>query len=393
MFAAARLIAAKDLRLRLRDRSFLIVGIIAPLGLAFIFNLIFGGFLVPGGLDLQYGIVDLDRSQSSQALGEVLDQIEAEGFIEVFRYDDRDAAIAAVEDEEIDAFMLVPSGFDEALAAGKPTLEVIGDIDQGTATSVAAAIARQYGAGVDAARLAVVTAAQILGQPPTPDLIGRLGDPATAAFTAEVVDVDAQVRQLDGTTYLTAGMAVFFLFFTVQSAVLGLLDEERDGTLVRLFAAPVRRHAVILGKALLAVMLGIVAMATLIIASTFLMGAEWGPPLGVAVVTLAAIVAASSIIGVIAGLARTPEAAENLGSIIAVVFGMLGGVFFPIDTNGGALALLSSFTPHHWFLRGLGEIAGGAPWTDALPSAGVLLGIAVVFGAIGWWSLNRRFER
>ena len=39
---AARLIAAKDLRLRIRDRSALIVGVVAPLGLAFIFNLILG---------------------------------------------------------------------------------------------------------------------------------------------------------------------------------------------------------------------------------------------------------------------------------------------------------------------------------------------------------------
>ena len=40
--SGAVLIARKDLRLRIRDRSAFIIGIIAPLGLAFIFNLILG---------------------------------------------------------------------------------------------------------------------------------------------------------------------------------------------------------------------------------------------------------------------------------------------------------------------------------------------------------------
>jgi ABC-2 type transport system permease protein len=40
---AAWLICAKDLRSRLRDRSAVLIGIVVPLGLAFIFNSIFSG--------------------------------------------------------------------------------------------------------------------------------------------------------------------------------------------------------------------------------------------------------------------------------------------------------------------------------------------------------------
>ena len=40
---AALLISAKDLKARLRDRSALLLAVVVPLALAFIFNLIFGG--------------------------------------------------------------------------------------------------------------------------------------------------------------------------------------------------------------------------------------------------------------------------------------------------------------------------------------------------------------
>src|SRR5690606_29388837 len=84
---ATRLIAFKDLRLRVRDRSFFIMGILAPLGLAFIFNLTFGGVLQPGGLDLRFGYLDLDGTESSSSLGEVLEQLEADDFLELTRFE------------------------------------------------------------------------------------------------------------------------------------------------------------------------------------------------------------------------------------------------------------------------------------------------------------------
>jgi len=389
---ATRLIAFKDLRLRVRDRSFFIMGILAPLGLAFIFNLTFGGVLQPGGLDLRFGYLDLDGTESSSSLGEVLEQLEADDFLELTRFDDREAAAAAVEDGDIQAFILVPEGFDQELAIGAPKLEVVGDIDSGTATDVASAIARQFGTGVDAARLAVITTASIMGVAPTPDLIaGLTQDPATAAFTANITGLDADIRQLDGVTYITAGMAIFFLFFTVQAGVLGLLDEEREGTLRRLMAAPVPRAAVIGGKGLLALILGVFALTTLVVASSLIMGASWGHPLGVAIMILTGVAAAVSLMGVVAGLAKSPEGAENLASITAVILGMLGGVFFPIESAGGALAAASVITPHYWFLRGLGDLAGGAPWTNAFPAAAVLIGMAVVLGLAAGWVLNRRF--
>lgn len=394
MKGATWLIAAKDLRLRMRDRSFFIIGVVAPLALAFIFNATFGSALSSGNLDLEFGLVDRDGSEVSASLRAVLEDMEASGLIALETFPDTDAASTAVDEDVVDAYLVIPAGFGEGVQVGAPTLEVVGDVDSQTSTAIAAAIARQFAAGIDAARLAVVTTASILDLPPGPELLDLLeGDPGDAAFTARLDDVSAETRQLDGTTYIAAGMAVFFVFFTVQSGVIGLLEEERDGTFARLMAAPISRASVVTGKGLLSLLLGVISLSVLVTATTLLMGARWGPPLGVAVLIIATVAAGVAVMGLVAGLARTPEGAENLASIAAVVLGMLGGVFFPIGRGEGVLSSLTLATPHYWFLRGLGDLAGGAPWTAALPAAGVLAALAVALGGLAWWTLNRRLAR
>lgn len=392
MFRAARLIAAKDLRLRVRDRSFFIMGILAPLALSFIFSVTFGSALEDSGLDLTFGLVDEDGSDASQSFEGLLEGLAADDFMALERFDGAGPASEAVEDGAIHAYFLVPAGFGSSLeGSGAPTIEVIGGVDSPTATSVAAAIARQFGTGVDAARLAVVTSASILGEVPSPELLDRFEtDPATAAFTFAIADVSAETRQLDGITYLTAGMAVFFMFFTVQSGVIGLLEEGRDGTLPRLMAAPIRRTAIIGGKAIFSFGLGVIALGALVVASTLFMGAQWGHPLGVAILVAAVVFSGVALMGIVAGVARSPEGAENTATIIAVLLGLLGGVFFPIGQGEGLLSMLTIATPHHWFLRGLGDLAGGAQWTAVLPAAGVLVAFGLIAGAVSWVVLNRK---
>lgn len=389
---AATQIARKDLKLRVRDRSAIIIGIIAPLALAFIFNLVFGNTFDPGGIVFAYGLVDQDRTELSGAFIEVLESAEEEGILSVEPYGDSRGARSAIEGDEIDAFFELPDGFGEdIITAASPEIDVVGDIDEPTATQIATSIAEQFATGVETAQLAVATTASLRGAPVTPELIGSLrGDPADAATAYQFAEDAVPTRQLDGATYFAAGMAVFFLFFTVQFGVLGLLEEEREGTLPRLMAAPIGRVTVVAGKALLAFALGVISMTILVLGTQTLMGARWGVPLGVALLIVAGVLAAVGIMGLVAAGAKTAEGAGNLGSIIAVILGMLGGVFFPVGGSGDFLSRLTYITPHAWFMRGLGHLADGAPWSAALPAVGAILLFAVVTGGVAWLLLRRR---
>jgi mono/diheme cytochrome c family protein len=47
---------------------------------------------------------------------------------------------------------------------------------------------------------------------------------------------------------------------------------------------------------------------------------------------------------------------------------LLGGSFFPLSQAGGPAAIVSLASPHAWFLRGLGELAGGGGPATVLPA-------------------------
>jgi ABC-2 type transport system permease protein len=220
------------------------------------------------------------------------------------------------------------------------------------------------------------------------ELAAALG---TAPPVVTVGAVSAADWVLDPSTFFAASMAVFFVFFMVQFGVTGLLDEEREGTLARLQAAPIRRSSIIFGKAITSFVLGVTSLTVLWVGSTFLMGADWGRPLGVAILIVTVVLAATSIIGIVAGVTRTPEGAGNVGAVIAVGLGMLGGTFFPLGGGNRLLEALTLVTPHAWFLRGIGSLSAGGGLIGILPAVGALLAFGIVMGVIASLLLRRRY--
>jgi ABC-2 type transport system permease protein len=381
---AALIIAAKDLRQRLRDRTAIVIAVIAPFGLAAIFSTLLGGVEQP--LELRYAYADLDGTQLSRGLREgPLAGIESAGIAAITVVEDRDAAAAAVDDGDAQAALIVPSGFESAVTAGSGAeLEVIGSIDEGFATDILRSLAESYTAELEGVRLAVALALPELDDA-SPDAVAALAQRAAAIDAPiTVVDLDAEAREMSTTTYFAASMAIFFLFFTAQFGVLSLLSERRQGTLPRLVAAPIRPSSIVLGKALGSFALGIVAMAVLVAASSLLLGAEWGEPVGVAILVLAAVTAAMGITALITTLARTEEQAGGWNSIVAVTLAILGGAFFDLSQGPEILTQVSFITPHAWFLEGLDLLsASSASAADVAIPVAALLGIGLVTGAVG----------
>lgn len=382
------LIAGKDLRLRIRDRSAFIIGLIVPFGLAFIFSLILGN-AEEGPIDLSLGVVDLDGSPVATRFAEALEGLEADGFIDLTAIADEPSARARLDAGEIGAVFVIPSGFGEAVEAGAgTTVDVIGDVDTPTTSAVARSIARSFAASIDGVRLAAATAAATGG-----DVAATVAEVQVAPPAVGIDGSEAANRQLDLTTFFVAGMAVFFLFFTVQFGVTSLLDEQREGTMSRLRAAPIGEWAVVGAKGLVSLVLGVVSMTVLIGASSLLLGADWGHPGGVALLVVSGVISAIGIMAVVAAFARTPEGAGNLQAVIAVGLGMLGGVFFPAPLGDGILANLALLTPHRWFMTGLGDLAGGGGVGVVLPSVAALLAFGLVTGAIAWFGLRKGLGR
>lgn len=385
--APAVRIALKDVRQRLRDRSAILLAFVIPLALAAIFSVLFGPTSTPRPFD--YAVVDLDGGPITQAFSDqVLASLADEEIVNVARMDE-DEARAAVRDGDLDAAFVFPAGFTAAVQTQEPVqVGVVGSVDSPTGTDVARSIARSYLADLNAARLAaggLVYAQPDVGE----DDVAAIAQQAATAPPAVVLeDVSATARVLDAKTYFAAGIAVFFLLFTVQFGVTSLIDERSEGTLVRLLAAPIRRTSILLGKLLTSVVLGVTSLTVLVVASTLLLGADWGNPAGVALLVLAGVLAGTGITSVVASLARTSEQAGSWQAVVAVSLGLLGGAFFPIQQSGSFLATASLVTPHAWFLRGLGSLTGGGV-ADVLPAVLALLVFAAVTGGIALLRIDK----
>src|SRR5690606_18677268 len=102
LMGAAWQITRKDLRLRLRDRSAILVGIVTPLVLAFIFNAVFGSSFGNGSI-ATIGFVDEDGGDVARGLGQALGELDSEGTILVEELDDEAALRSRVEDGELPA--------------------------------------------------------------------------------------------------------------------------------------------------------------------------------------------------------------------------------------------------------------------------------------------------
>jgi ABC-2 type transport system permease protein len=267
-------------------------------------------------------------------------------------------------------------------------MDVVGSVDAATASDVARSVATSYVDGLNAARVAVAALVRA-GVGLTPADIQQVAEQTVhGAAPVALRDTSAAARLLDTKTYFAAGMAVFFLMFTVQFGVSSLIEERTEGTLPRLLAAPVSRASIVLGKLLTSVVLGVVSISVLVVGTSLLLGASWGNPAGVAMLIVAGVLAATGITAVIASLARTAEQAGSWQAVVAVTLGMLGGAFFPIQQSGSFMATVSLITPHAWFLRGLGNLAGGGVAT-VLPAVGALLLIAALTGAVALRRIGR----
>lgn len=374
---AALVIASKDLRQRIRDRSVFVIAVLVPFALAFILNAALGG-AGEGSFTATYGVVDLDGGEVAQGFVAVLEGLD---FVELVRPASPEQARRLADGGEIASAFVLPAGFSESVRGGRAAeIEVVGSPDAEIGTLIARSLAGSFAAELNSVGLSVATVLASGAGVPDAASVAALAEQARevrAPVRLEQADTGSQV--FSSGTFFSAGMAVFFVFFTVEFGVRSLLEERQEGTLARLLASPMRPAAIIAGKSLASFVMGLASMTVLVLASSALLGAEWGDPLGVVVLVVTAVFAAMGITALVATLARTPQQASSYSAAVSVVLGLLGGTFFPISQGPGILARISLLTPHAWLMRGFGELSGGASGPAAV--LGPVAAVAA-FGAV-----------
>ncbi len=364
---------ASDLRQRVRDRSVFIFALVVPLALMFVFNLTIGSTndvaLTPITVSASVPAGDQLAATLVTALGQVdafaitVDEVSA------------DEAGARVRAGKAQLAVVVPDGFGEAVRQGRPAVV---DVTEGNGSGIETQIALSVMQGVLdhlSASAVVVTAGVRSGV--AQDRLGTLAHQSTTAMaTVTLTEGKASTEQLSPSGALVAGQAGLFLLFTVGFGVLGLVAEREQGTMARLRSMPMRPGLIVAAKGLVSYILGVVATTVLLSVGSRFFDVSFGSPAAVAVLVLCAVAAATSLMFIIARVARTAEQASIAQSILALVLGVAGGAFFPLAATGLAGQILD-LNPIAAFTRGLGITSGGGGLTDIGIPVAIMLGFAV----------------
>jgi ABC-2 type transport system permease protein len=358
-------IAGKDLRQRIRDRSALVLGVVAPLVIAALMSLAFRG---AESIHLTLAVVDLDHGASASGLVEALRSPGLRDLVTVVPEPSVPAASAAVQGGHAGAALVIPRGFSASISGPHPlALTELTNVNNAIGAQIASSIAKSFVAQVNADRLSVATAASS-GDPPS-------AAAASLAASRPVLPVDTVerafgARQLKVISYYGPAMALFFLLFTISFTSRSFFVDRDQGLIQRMLAAPLRPRSILVGKVMSAFVFGITSISVIALVTTLAFGADWGNPMAAGILSLAMVLAVTATTALVIGVARTQRQAEGISSFVVFGLALLGGNFVFVSATPAIMQRLTLLTPNGWALRG---------YTDLATTAG---GLSVVVGPV-----------
>ena len=400
------LIGLKDLKLMFRDRAALTFALLAPflltIGMGFVSGRFSGN---SGGIsDIPVIIVNLDNEQLGNALADVFSSEELADIVEPTASSDPEAARRLIDEDQASAAVIIPAGFTRSIIPAEGTMldpnyvqpeavqiEVYANPARPTGAGVIKAIVDEFISRVEEGRTSGMTSIVQLMQTGLLNLnnaesearalFENVDQTESTALTLKTDKEGAQAVEFDLLAFFAPGMALMFLMYTVSYGGRSILAERAQGTLPRLLTSPTSTIQFLGGKVLGVFFMGVAQVGILIVASALFFQVKWGDPLGVVVLILAAVFAATGWGMVITAFARAPAQVASIGSAIMLIFGILGGGFISLEQLPPAIQVVSKITPNAWGLDGFTTLAlGGTLKNLTEPIAALLIMGAMLFG-------------
>ncbi|MGB3129773.1 MAG: ABC transporter permease [Dehalococcoidia bacterium] len=396
-------IMLKDLKLFSRDRMAMVLFIVFPLMFVVLFNLLLADVCSEDErLELHVATQEADGGLSHQIIGalETKDDSELEpGDPEIIWDRDYAEARQAVEDGELDGFLVFPEDFTERVVRGDETeLEVVADAG---ATSTRAAL---YGLGRSIATR--IGSTQVATRATVELMIGQgLLDPWDQAAIDEVIEqvaeamaaaepfVEFEAQQVgdvepeNAANFVIPGYLVMFVFFAAALGAEVIIRERQNHTLERLLASSVRRESILGGVFAGTAAKGLIQIAVFWAVGILVFNIDLGlSPAAVIILSILMVIMSSAFAIMLAALVRTQRSAGSLAVLVSLVLAPLGGCWWPLFITPTWMQFLAKFTPHGWANTGFNKLMlFGAEFGDVLPEMLALVGFAVVFAIIGIW--------
>jgi len=309
----ALLVCIKDLRQRLRDRTAIMTAIVAPLALTALAGFALGG---SQGFRMRLCIANLDRSSFSAGFVAFVERPSLRGMVHVQLANSIGAAESSIQTHQADCAVVLRPGF--AQRAHTAGVEILAARGEGFATQMTGALLRDF-----------LNRASGREDHAIPEVI-----PQSAGGLLRIVD------------FFAASMTVLFLNFGVLSGVRALQAEVDSRTIARLMASPAPPYAIVIGKFSALLLLGLIQMATMIVATLALFGTRWGNPLPTATLAFTSVLMAIGLTAFLMSLAENAEQGTALAAIVITLLSIVGGQFLPPQGLPDLFETLTRLTPN-----------------------------------------------
>jgi ABC-2 type transport system permease protein len=407
------LIGFKDLKLAFRDRAALILMLLAPflltLGLGFVTGRFSGGSS-SGISHIPFVLVNQDGKQLGAALVDLFQSADLNELVSPTLSADPAAARKLVDDNQTIAAVIIPVGFTDSIispqgqaAPGKVVqIELYTNPTAPTSVGVIKTILDQFISQVEVGRVGgevtvtqlvasgriQVQEAQTVGQAAGINVANDAGQ--STSITLNNTTPSGKAVQFDVLALLAPGMALMFLMYTVSYGGRTLLTERSQGTLPRLLVSPTTAAQVLGGKMIGIFLIGAAQMFILILGTTNLFQLQWGDPLAVAVLVLAAVFGAVGWGMLLTAVAKTPGQVSTIGSALMLTFGILSGTFINLNDMPVWFRYVAKITPNAWGVDGFTTLALGGGLHDILTPILALLSMGLLLFAIAALIFSRR---
>ena len=360
-----------------------------------------GGTGGPADARIALAVVDQAHSPLSAQLTAALEKSES------VRPEVMPAAQAEQEfsSRQISVLLVIPPEFDLAhLEQGPMALNVRqqpNNLDAMVAGRAINAVISRIGSAVTIARSSVVEAERIR---PFPSAAARAEyfNASLQSAQEQLASAPERVTVSQGATpdqipynpraNSSAGQLITWVFIPLLSISGAFAYERQKGTLRRLLTTPTSKSVFLLGTISAQVLAALVQMILLVGFGILVMKLNWGSsPGGLAIMLAASALAAAALGTALGTFVRSEGQATGVSILAGMVMAMLGGCWYPIELFPAVVQSAARILPTTWAMQGLLDlVARGQGVSAILPAAGVLMGFAVVFFAIG--ILRFRFE-
>lgn len=152
-----------------------------------------------------------------------------------------------------------------------------------------------------------------------------------------------------------AGMTVMMLLFALTSCGSVLLAEREEGTLKRLFAQPVSRNSILLGKFLFVFVVGLGQMVILFTYGELMFQVGlFRDPITLIILSVTWVLTGGAFGIFLAAISRSQKQAESLASLLILMMAALGGCWFPLQMMNLPIVLetVCKSTMTYWAMTG-----------------------------------------